>query len=69
MNAVLKPLDQPRRELLLGCGSNRVKQVYPKDEPREWQGLVTLDIDPSHRPDVVHDLNILPVAVRGQRIR
>lgn len=47
-------------ELLIGCGSNRVKKLCRQDRP-DWAGLVTLDCEPRHNPDVVHDLhNPLP---------
>jgi SAM-dependent methyltransferase len=48
------------RELLIGCGNDRAKKVRIKDMPDEWASLTTLDIDPSTKPDVVHDLNVLP---------
>lgn len=47
-----------RRELLIGCGSNREKKLAHPDH-REWSGLVTLDMNPAHKPDVLHDLNIV----------
>jgi hypothetical protein len=43
-------------ELLLGCGSSRVKKLHQQGRP-DWAGLVTLDHEASHNPDVVHDLN------------
>ena len=58
MNAVLKPVEY--RELLIGCGSNLAKQVFQKDTTKEWKALTTLDMVPSHKPDVVHDLEVLP---------
>jgi hypothetical protein len=42
-------------QLLLGCGSNRQKKLW-QDSP-EWEGLVTLDIEARHNPDVLWDLN------------
>lgn len=47
-------------ELLLGCGNQRAKQVTFPEVQKEWSELVTLDIDESCNPDVVHDLNVLP---------
>lgn len=47
------------RELLIGCGSRREKVLYL--ENREFSDLVTLDINPDHKPDVVWDLNELPL--------
>jgi predicted SAM-dependent methyltransferase len=43
-------------ELLIGCGSNRAKKLSVQGRP-EWAGLVTLDYEPRHKPDVVHDLH------------
>lgn len=43
-------------EILLGCGSNRVKKLFVEGRS-EWGGLTTLDIEARHKPDVVHDLN------------
>lgn len=48
------------KELLIGCGSSRRKQVYvPGGE--DWHNLVTLDINPDHKPDIVWDLNSIPL--------
>ena len=43
-----------KRQLLLGCGVSREKLFNPQ-EP--WEDLVTLDVEPAHKPDVVWDLN------------
>lgn len=48
-----------RCEILLGCGASRAKKVAHPDR-REWSGLVTLDINTDHKPDVVWDLEKLP---------
>lgn len=46
-------------ELLIGCGNRREKVMHlPGKEG--WTDLVTLDIDPNAKPDVVHDLDVLP---------
>ena len=45
-------------ELLLGCGRKREKVVTIDGE--NWTQLVTLDFNPDHKPDVVHDLEVLP---------
>lgn len=47
-------------ELLIGCGSRREK-IIPWNDRSAWTELVTLDINPDHKPDVVHDLNALPL--------
>jgi SAM-dependent methyltransferase len=49
-----------RRELLVGCGNARNKQVRFEGIPSEWENLTTLDIDPETDCDVVHDLNVIP---------
>lgn len=51
-------------ELLIGCGTNRDKRmgVVGRDG---WSNLVTLDCDPSLKPDVVWDLNVLPLPFEG----
>lgn len=48
------------RELLIGCGSNREKKIVLSDRSKEWSNLTTLDINPDHKPDIVHDLEVLP---------
>lgn len=48
-------------ELLIGCGSRHDKQIALPGESREWDHLVTLDINPDHKPDVVWDLNERPL--------
>ncbi len=47
--------DMSRRELLIGCGSERTKRLNIAGH-EEWEGLVTLDINPDHKPDVVWNL-------------
>jgi SAM-dependent methyltransferase len=47
-------------ELLIGCGNDRKKLVRFAGSEGDWKELVTLDMDPSVKPDVVHDLNELP---------
>jgi SAM-dependent methyltransferase len=47
-------------ELLIGCGSNLRKKVTFEGIASEWTKLTTLDCDPEVKPDVVHDLNVLP---------
>lgn len=50
-----------RRDLLIGCGGRRDKQVLAPGEPKEWGELTALDINPDHKPDVVWDLNERPL--------
>lgn len=58
MNAALKPAE--RRELLIGCGRSRKKQVHGSWTTEDWSNLTTLDMDAGVNPDVAHDLNVLP---------
>jgi len=49
-------------ELLLGCGNKRVKIMSPLGA-NDWTRLVTLDIDPNCKPDVLADIELgLPFA-------
>lgn len=48
------------KELLLGAGSNRLRKVGPQGKD-DWEGLVTLDMNPAHGPDVIWDLSKLPL--------
>lgn len=48
-------------ELLIGCGNRRIKAVQFSEIPKEWTNLTTLDIDESCKPDVVWDLNNVPL--------
>lgn len=47
-------------ELLLGAGSRRSKVLY-RPGHLEWSNLVTLDMNPDHAPDVVWDMEQLPL--------
>lgn len=47
-------------ELLLGCGNSRRKRIWA-DDKTEWSNVVTLDIDPNCKPDVLWDLNLRPL--------
>lgn len=48
-------------ELLLGCGNHRDKLLRTPDRPEGWTELVTLDIDPRSKPDVLWDIASLPL--------
>lgn len=48
------------RELMIGAGKNRRKQLFHPMRP-EWSNLTTLDMNPGVEPDIVHDLNNLPI--------
>jgi SAM-dependent methyltransferase len=49
------PKSKPYRELLIGCGSEHTRRI-DVDHRGKWTNLTTLDSNPDHRPDVVHDL-------------
>lgn len=49
-----------RQELLIGCGSNREKKMHYRGH-EQWEGLVTLDMNPDHKPDVFWDLRSVPL--------
>jgi SAM-dependent methyltransferase len=48
-------------ELLIGSGNNRKKKLTFEGIPESWTELVTLDMDSDSYPDIVHDLNDLPL--------
>ena len=48
-------------ELLLGCGNDRSKRVVFDEISEGWTDLVTLDMDPSCKPDIVHDMDEIPL--------
>jgi SAM-dependent methyltransferase len=60
MGAAVKVDVGKRRELLLGCGSNRIKKVSAGNG-HEWSNLTTLDFNGDHRPDFKWDLENLPL--------
>lgn len=47
-------------DLLIGCGRNRDRRI-PWGDRKEWQDLITLDMNPDHKPDVVWDLTKRPL--------
>ena len=46
-------------ELLIGCGSDWSKKIALRH--RSWTNLTTLDHNPDHKPDVVWDLDKIPL--------
>jgi predicted SAM-dependent methyltransferase len=49
-----------KKILLLGCGHSREKRMWIGDQT-SWDGeLVTLDHNPDCKPEVIHDLKMLP---------
>lgn len=53
-------MKEAKQQLLIGCGAERTK-LLAVDGSAQWEDLTTLDINPDHRPDVVHDLMQLPL--------
>lgn len=53
------------RELLIGAGNRREKDIA-LPESREWEDLTTLDFDESSSPDVLWDLNDLPLPFEAE---
>lgn len=49
------------RELLIGCGSRINKDIALSGETKDFQNVTTLDYNPDHNPDIVHDLTVHPL--------
>ena len=49
------------KELLIGCGKNWQKKIVHTDRPHDWLNLTTLDNNSQHNPNVVHNLEKLPL--------
>lgn len=47
-------------ELLIGAGHSREKRLYTTGK-QAWTKLITLDMTPEVKPDVVHNLEDLPL--------
>lgn len=47
-------------DLLVGCGRNHARRI-PWGDRTEWKDLVTLDMNPDHKPDVLWDLTKRPL--------
>lgn len=47
------------KELLIGCGANLSKKIQYTTP--NWQNLTTLDINPDHHPNVIWDLENIPL--------
>jgi SAM-dependent methyltransferase len=47
--------------LLLGCGIATEKRISMPDGPKVWMNLITLDINSDMKPDVVWDMESLPL--------
>jgi SAM-dependent methyltransferase len=49
------------RELLIGCGNSREKKVTWTGTTKEWQNLTTLDVDQECKPNILWNLDHLPL--------
>lgn len=49
------------RELIVGCGRRKDKKIIAPSGNHYFQNPVTLDINPDHHPDIIHDLEQLPI--------
>jgi SAM-dependent methyltransferase len=47
-------------QILLGCGHNRSKQIAVKGS-EDWDRLVTVDCNKDASPDILWDLNMIPL--------
>ncbi len=52
------------KELLLGCGSRRIKHLMINDQ-KDWHDLTTVDYNDKHQPDLVWDLRVTPWPFMG----
>lgn len=53
-----------KTELLIGAGSTRDKRLRV-DRDMAFVNVTTLDYNPDHSPDIVHDLTILPYPIES----
>ncbi len=60
LTAICKFKYKMKKELLIGCGSQRDKRLA-LDNDHNWSNLTTLDINDHHNPDVVWDLCQFPL--------
>jgi hypothetical protein len=49
------------KELIIGCGQRTGEKLLYPSKNKDYQNPVTLDINPEHCPDVVHNLEVLPL--------
>lgn len=55
-------MTQPKTQLLIGCGRDWTKKLRLASDPNpNWEWLTTVDNNPDHSPDIVHDLTQLPL--------
>ena len=49
------------RQLLIGSGNSRARNIRPTRTDAGFEELTTLDVDPRCHPDVLWDLNVVPL--------
>lgn len=49
------------KELIIGCGKQKDKKTLTSNGDKIYKNPITLDINPDVKPDVVHDLEIIPL--------
>lgn len=54
-------------ELLLGCGHSREKKMYIENKG-EWNDLVTVDSNCNCSPDIIYDLEALPLPFLNETV-
>lgn len=52
-----------KKELLIGAGSNHDKRMTC-DGGYEWSNVTTLDHNEDHNPDILWDLNLIPLPIK-----
>lgn len=60
MSTFYDGIESDYQELLIGAGSNHIKKIIMNGRS-EWTKLITLDINADHHPDVVWNLENLPL--------
>lgn len=55
------PINPKRTELVIGCGSRKHKDIVLTGDLPDFNNPTFLDYNPSHKPDVVWDLNQHPL--------
>ena len=49
------------QELIIGCGKKRDKKILSSNDNYEYENPTTLDINPDVKPDIIHDMEIIPL--------
>jgi len=63
-DAVFEPEDR-YSELMIGAGTER-RKMLTLDGKRDWKNLITLDMSERVNPDILHDLNDLPLPIADE---